>query len=158
MMLHNPILLLPFLILSLTHTLASTASCENDADWKDKKQGLGCDVISVDPMNRCHWSNATGFDATNACPEACNEECNPLSVVLTIGIQSHSNLRVPSVIEASATACTNDPNWKDKKQGRGCDVVSEDPMNRCLWTNSAGTNGTKACAGFCDSTCTAEEE
>ena len=52
-------------------------SCTNDVTWAGKfNSAHTCDFVAQNPENRCFFENSQGIKAEDACPEACNSDCN----------------------------------------------------------------------------------
>ncbi len=52
------------------------SSCTNDESWAGKFNAAHtCDYIAQNPQRRCFFENSIGVTANEACPEACNEDC-----------------------------------------------------------------------------------
>eukprot|EP00558_Chaetoceros_sp_UNC1202_P001300 CAMPEP_0197259788 /NCGR_PEP_ID=MMETSP1429-20130617/83694_1 /TAXON_ID=49237 /ORGANISM="Chaetoceros sp., Strain UNC1202" /LENGTH=487 /DNA_ID=CAMNT_0042724005 /DNA_START=174 /DNA_END=1637 /DNA_ORIENTATION=- len=52
--------------------------CINNSTWAGKfNTAHTCDYVAESPPTRCGWENADGVEANEACPEACNDDCQP---------------------------------------------------------------------------------
>lgn len=51
-------------------------SCDNDPAWAGKYDSShGCDFVAAMPERRCNFVSSDGTLASDACPGACNEDC-----------------------------------------------------------------------------------